>query len=79
MRRWDKRDDIIVHEQDPYNAEPRPQTFAGALLTPLDTFYSRNHGPIPTLDPAAWSLRIGGLVERVLEFSLLELQRRFDQ
>ncbi len=79
MRSWDKRDDMIVHEQDPYNAEPRPQTLAGALLTPVDTFYSRNHGPIPTLDPAAWSLRVDGLVERELEFSLLELQRRFDQ
>ncbi len=45
MGRCGKRDDMIVHEDDPYNAEPPRGALAGAMLTPLDSFYSRNHGP----------------------------------
>jgi sulfite oxidase len=50
---WDKRDDMVVHRTDPYNAEPPPRALADRTLTPLDAFYSRNHGPIPDLDPAS--------------------------
>ncbi len=52
---WGKRAEMIVHEQDPYNAEPPPGLLADAFITPTDVFYSRNHGPIPVLDPKTWS------------------------
>ena len=74
---WGKRDDMIVHDEEPFNAEPPPAALAGQPLTPIEAFYSRNHGPSPDLDPATWRLRIGGLVDRELVLSLAELQQRF--
>jgi sulfite oxidase len=75
---WGKRDDMIVHDEEPFNAEPPPGALAGRPLTPIDAFYSRNHGPFPDLDPARWRLRVDGLVERELELTLVELQQRFE-
>lgn len=46
MRDWGKRDDTIVHGEDPYNAEPSRAALAENAVTPADVFYSRNHGPI---------------------------------
>jgi sulfite oxidase len=75
MGTWGKREDMIVHEADPYNAEPAPEALAGRVITPVDSYYSRNHGPVPLIDPAAWRLRVGGLVDRDLELSLADLGR----
>jgi sulfite oxidase len=77
MGLWGKRDDMIVHDADPYNAEPSPGALAGQMLTPLDSFYSRNHGPVPSPDPLAWRLRVSGLVRHELEFSVAELRSQF--
>jgi sulfite oxidase len=79
MGLWGKRDDMIVHESDPYNAEPAPGALADRMLTPLDSFYSRNHGPVPVIDPGAWRLRIGGLAEHDLDLSLEDLRGQFAQ
>ncbi|MEV5987876.1 sulfite oxidase [Streptomyces sp. NPDC052051] len=78
MDMWGKRGDMVVHDVEPFNAEPPP----GALLdriTPVDTFYGRNHGPIPRIDTASWRLRVDGLVDRPLELSLDDLRCRFPQ
>ena len=40
----------------------RAAALAGRMLTPVEAFYSRNHGPVPSVDPRAWRLRVGGLV-----------------
>jgi sulfite oxidase len=77
MGLWDKRDDMIVHEADPYNAEPAPSALADRMITPLDSFYGRNHGPIPVIDPRTWRLRIGGLAEHHLDLSLSDLRGQF--
>jgi sulfite oxidase len=79
MSLWGKRDDMLVHERDPFNAEPPRAALAGRRTTPPDTFYSRNHGPVPVLDPAAWRLTVDGLVERPLELSLADLRERFGE
>ena len=42
-------------------------------LTPPGLHYLLIHYDIPAMDPAAWRLRIGGLVERDLELSLDDL------
>ncbi|MBV9162940.1 MAG: sulfite oxidase [Pseudonocardiales bacterium] len=68
---------MIVHEVEPFNAEPPRGELADRVLTPVESFYSRNHGPIPELNPQAWRLRVGGLVDRPLELSLEELHARF--
>jgi len=77
MTAWGKRDDMVVHEQDPYNAEPPPAALADRVLTATDTFYSRNHGAVPRLDTATWRLRVEGLVEHRLDLSLADLRSRF--
>jgi sulfite oxidase len=74
MGLWGKRDDMIVHQADPYNAEPPRGALADRMLTPVDAFYGRNHGPIPVIDPGAWRLRVDGAVARTLELSLADLQ-----
>ena len=79
MGLWDKRDDMIVHEADPYNAEPSRGALADRMLTPIDSFYGRTHGPIPFIDPQEWRLRVGGLVEHDLELSLDDLRGQFAQ
>jgi sulfite oxidase len=75
---WAKRDDMIVHDEEPFNAEPPPAVLAGGPLTPNDAFYSRNHGPFPDLDPVRWRLAIDGLVEREVLLSLADLRQRFE-
>jgi sulfite oxidase len=78
MTRFDKRDELIVHEQEPFNAE----TDRGSLVssvTATDAFYVRGHGPVPELDPDAWRLRVEGLVQRQLSLSLETLQEAFVQ
>ncbi len=75
---WGKRADMVVHEQDPYNAEPELTALAEHAFTPLDTFYVRNHGPVPEIDPQQWRLRVDGLVDDPLELSLEDLKERFE-
>ncbi len=74
MGLWGKRDDMIVHQTDPYNAEPPRGALADRMLTPVEAFYGRNHGPVPVIDPDAWRLRVGGAVARPLELSLADLK-----
>ena len=76
---WDKRSDMIVHGTEPYNAEPPPAAMAGQLLTPVSAFYSRNHAPVPEVDPATWTLRVDGMVHRPATFAMAELREIFDE
>ncbi|MEO7233914.1 MAG: sulfite oxidase [Lapillicoccus sp.] len=76
---WEKRSDMVVHEEDPYNAEPPPAALAGHPLTTADTFYSRNHGGVPHVSASAWRLRVDGLVATPLELTLEDLRRRFPE
>jgi sulfite oxidase len=77
MGLWGKRDDMIVHEGDPYNAEPPRAALADRMLTPVDAFYVRDHGPVPVIDPRGWRLKVGGLVGRDLELSLDDLRSHY--
>lgn len=77
MGPWGKRDDMLVHQREPFNAEPPRRALARRAITDLETFYSRNHGPIPRIDADAWRLEVDGLVERPLRLSLDELRDRF--
>ncbi len=77
MGRYGKRDDLIVHEDEPFNAETGLAALAEGPVTATDAFYVRGHGAVPELDPAGWHLRVGGLVERELELSLSTLREAF--
>jgi sulfite oxidase len=62
---------MLVHDEEPFNAEPPRGALAESDLTATDRFYVRNHGPVP-----AWGgcLRLDGLVDTPREFSLDELR-----
>lgn len=66
---------LLQRQESPYNAEPALDQLPQSWLTPLRSFYVRSHGPVPSIDPAAWRLSIGGLVERPQLLSLDELRR----
>jgi sulfite oxidase len=74
MSRYGKRADMIVHEQEPFNAETGLTALAEDPVTAVDAFYVRGHGTVPEIDPARWRLRVGGAVERELDLSLETLR-----
>ncbi|GAA2799014.1 sulfite oxidase [Mycolicibacterium pallens] len=74
---WGKRSDMIIHDADPFNAEPPPQALAAEAITPVDVFYSRNHGTIPDIGAQDWQLSVGGRVARPHVFTLDEIRQRF--
>jgi DMSO/TMAO reductase YedYZ molybdopterin-dependent catalytic subunit len=65
---------LVVHRAHPLNAETSIPALIGGVVTPNAHFYVRNHFQIPNLDPSTWRLRVGGLVERPVAFSLPQLQ-----
>jgi sulfite oxidase len=65
---------MIVHEDDPFNAETPRAALAEHDHTPVDRFYVRNHGRVPEADMDAWRLRVDGLIDRPFELSLDELR-----
>ena len=80
MTAYDKRDDMLVHEQQPFNAEPPRHALAGFAITPLDTFYVRGHGAVCEIDRSQWTLHVHGLVRQELSLGLHDLQGdRFDR
>jgi sulfite oxidase len=72
--RYGKPPDTVVHEHEPFNAEPPAATLALATVTPLERFYVRNHGPVPG---ATGPLQVDGLVREPLTLSADELRERF--
>jgi sulfite oxidase len=79
LGRYGKRADLIVHEEEPFNAETGLATLAEGPVTATDAFYVRGHGAVPEIDPAAWRLRVDGLVERQLDLSLTTLREAFQE
>src|SRR5258708_30111431 len=77
MARYGKRRDLVVHEEEPLNAETPRATLAEGPLTATDAFYVRGHGAVPEIDPTSWRLRVHGLVERELDLSLTTLREAF--
>ena len=63
---------LIVHTEEPLNAETLVGALARSDLTATADFYVRSHGPVPDHDGR---LVVDGLVERPLSLSLDELRR----
>ena len=76
MGPFGKRDDLVVHEDEPFNAETGPELLTDPV-TEADAFYVRNHGAVPEIDPDRWTLRVEGMVERELSLSLNTLREAF--
>jgi sulfite oxidase len=74
MTTFGKHSEMLVHEKQPFNAEPPLGCLRRSFLTPRDLFFSRNHGSIPELDPDSYRLSVGGMVEEELELSMEDLR-----
>jgi sulfite oxidase len=79
MTRYGKRADMVVHEEDPFNAETGAAALAEGPVTATDAFYVRGHAAVPETVPEAWRLRVHGLVERELDLSLVTLREAFQE
>jgi len=74
---WGKRRDMTVRGRSPFNAEPPPSVLAGAEITALDAFYSRNHGPFPDIGREQWGLTVNGMVDNPLTVTYDQLTSGF--
>lgn len=77
VARFGKLPEMIVYQEDPFNAEPPRQALAGRPITSADRFYVRGHGEVPELSASAGGFSVTGLVAETLALSLEELQGRF--
>jgi sulfite oxidase len=68
---------LVVRSANPFNAEPPLDRLAEDWITPLESFYVRNHGETPRLEVDGYKLSVEGLVDRPLRLSLAELGERF--
>ena len=77
MLRYGKRDDMIVYEDEPFNAETGIASLMERPVTATDAFYVRSHGTVPERGHDDWRLRVDGAVERELSLSLETLREAF--
>ena len=74
MQPFRKHPEIETRKDHPYNAETPPGLLRESFITPTGSFYVRNHGAVPEVDPQRYRLRVSGLVGRPLELSLDEIK-----
>jgi sulfite oxidase len=79
MTRYGKRADMVVHEEEPFNAETGAAALAEGPVTATEAFYVRGHAAVPEIVPEAWRLHVHGLVERELDLSLETLREVFQE
>ena len=70
---------MVVHEEEPFNAETGVAALAEGPVTAMEAFYVRGHGAVPEIVPEAWRLHVHGLVERELDLSLETLREVFQE
>jgi DMSO/TMAO reductase YedYZ molybdopterin-dependent catalytic subunit len=66
---------LVVHRAHPLNCETSIPALIGGVVMPNARFYVRNHFQIPTLDPAAFRLSVGGLVDRPMSLGVADLRQ----
>ena len=79
MQPPEEHPDIIVQDQQPFNAESPLGMLRQSFVTSEEIFYIRNHGSIPEVDPASYCLTVSGMVERPLDLSLEEIRNEFPE
>ncbi len=72
-------ENLIVHSEQPFNAEPELATLRRSYATDQKDFYVRSHGNVPEIDAGRFSLKVEGLVATPLALSLAELHARFPE
>ncbi len=69
---------MIVRQDNPLNAEPSLQELCHSPATPVEFFFIRNHGNIPSVDPEAYRLSIENAPVPIL-LSLDDIQHRYEK
>ena len=64
---------VIVRNDWPEHLETTLAALGESRLTPNDVFFVRSHFLPPDVDPSAWRLEVGGLVNSPFKLSLTEL------
>jgi sulfane dehydrogenase subunit SoxC len=59
----------------PSSASKTPLQDLDGIITPSDLHYERHHTGVPTIDPDKYTLRVEGLVDRPMTFSLHDLKK----
>ncbi|KAG2067855.1 hypothetical protein BDR04DRAFT_1104460 [Suillus decipiens] len=81
--KWVNRNPELIRltGKHPFNCEARlGDLFKYGFLTPAHLHFVRNHGAVPQVSyemAANWTIRVYGLVEREVTFTLQELQEKF--
>ena len=77
--RYPEKTDLILLTSRPPQLET-PMRYFEQAITPNEAFYVRYHIYPPTrIDASTWRLKVGGHVDRPLEFSLQDLQEKFSR
>ena len=56
----------LVRDARWFNSGPPPELLRDHAVTPTELFFTRNHGAVPSVDPAGYRLTVDGLVDRPL-------------
>ncbi|AWB25707.1 molybdopterin oxidoreductase [Methylobacterium currus] len=73
----ERRARLIVHEEEPYNAEPPLARLRASYRTTADDFYVRSHGDLPEINADGYRLRLDGAIPTALELSLDDMRSRY--
>lgn len=65
---------LIVHSEEPFNAEPALDRLRAYFVTDQADFYVRSHGETPTVDVKTFVLSVGGLAKTPLALSLNDIR-----
>ena len=68
------KEKLIVRSMRPPDFET-PVALLDSFITPNDAFFVRSHLPVPQVDAASWSLKIGGEVNSPIALSLDEIKK----
>ena len=71
--------EFVVNSVEPFNAETPPGVLALDIITPNRTFFVRNHGPVPVVDPRTYRVAIEGMVKTPLELTLNDILSLFEK
>ncbi len=71
------RKQLVVKTEMPFNAEGPLDKLSERWITPLELFYVRTNGPIPSFEVKDFTLTVDGLVEKPFTLKVGELLERF--
>ena len=74
LARLGKDPRLVPYGGGNFGTPPELLAAGDGLIVPTERFFMRSNGPVPTIDPQTWRLRVTGLVRQELELSLAELR-----